>query len=40
VRQQFPFIHHIYLEADAIRSNTRNTDAASFPETDPTPETR
>jgi cation diffusion facilitator family transporter len=38
VRQRFPFIHHIYLEADAIRSNTRNTDAASFPETDPTPE--
>jgi cation diffusion facilitator family transporter len=38
VRQRFPFIVHIYLEADAVRASARNIDPAYFPGTNPPPE--
>jgi cation diffusion facilitator family transporter len=38
VRERFPFIRHIYLEADAIRSNPGNTPLGYRPGTDPPPE--
>ena len=31
VRQRFPFIVHIYLEADVVRASPRNIDPAYFP---------
>ena len=38
VRRQFPFIRHIYLEADAIRSNARYGASGFLPETGAPPE--
>ncbi len=40
VRRRFPFIVHIYLEADAVRASARNIDPAYFPGADPPPDPR